>query len=110
MDLFRNSGTIPPEDYDRWGKACSTIGTLHHLQSLNIDMTLWNYRYYSMPDTIDDNHLLIVLSPLKSLRAGCFDVEVNAEIPDRVRKALEPFHFSITERHRPYMANVFRKG
>jgi hypothetical protein len=112
MDLFQNQNILPPEDYNHWEDACSTIATLQGLQSLVIDMTLWNYRYYSMTDTrtIDDNHLIMILSPLRNIRAKYFEVEINVDIPDRAKTALEPFPFKLTERHRPYNTTVFRQG
>jgi hypothetical protein len=112
INLFRNRNQgLPPEDYSLWENVCSIMETMHGLQSLFIDMTLWNYRHdYSIPDTIDDDHLITILGPLRNIKARFFEVEMNADVPDRVITALTPFTFKLTERHRPYNTAVFRQG
>jgi hypothetical protein len=110
MDLFRRQGILPPEDYTLWENACSAIGTLPGLQSLKIDMTLWNYRNFQTLNTIDDGHLILILSPLKAISAKRFEIEMNAELSDHGRETLEPFSFTIIQRHRPYNTLLFRQG
>jgi hypothetical protein len=110
MELFPRQKSLPPENYEAWEQACSTISSLHNLQILIIDMAVWNYHNYSTSNTIEDDHLISILSPLRGINAKHLKVEINAELSTSVRKILEPLGSSIIRRHRPYNSKVFRQG
>jgi hypothetical protein len=110
MELFPRHYMIPPESYDAWEKACATIGTLHNLQYIAVDLTVWNYYDHEDANTIAPEDFKAILGPLNALNAKRFEVEMNAEPPEAVRMSLEPLNFSIVQRHRPYNEELFRKG
>lgn len=110
MSLFGPGLGIPPENYDAWRNACSTISTLQNLQRIDFDMTVWNYHNHKSTNTVEDADLLCILEPLNDINARVFEVELNVEPPDSVRRAINPMSFNITVCHRPYDSKTFRKG
>jgi hypothetical protein len=109
VELSPNPYMIPPEGYDAWEKACSTIGTLHNLQYITVDLTVWNYYDHKGANTIAPEDFKAILGPLRAMNANEFEVEMNAEPPEAVRMSLEPLNFSIAQRHRPYNEKLFRR-
>ena len=108
--IFGSHHSVPPENYDAWERACSTVGTLTGLHLVTVDMTIWNYHDYKSANTIPPDDLISILDPLKRITARVFDVEINTALPEAVNVSLGPLPFNIKQRHRPYKADIFRQG
>jgi hypothetical protein len=107
--LFPDVKFLPPEKYDAWDQACSMIGTLHYLQNLTIDFTIWNYFDWQNTNTIGHQDVFHILEPLQKIKANTILLELNAKVPETVRAVLEPLNFSIQESHRPYNGELFTR-
>ncbi|KAH7079683.1 hypothetical protein FB567DRAFT_449800 [Paraphoma chrysanthemicola] len=93
---------IPPEDYDKWDKACYALSTIKSLRCLTIDMTIWNLHDWKTENTVDRDALSRILVPLGSIHAKKFEVELNVEVPDSLRAVLGQSEFTIKQSHRPF--------
>jgi hypothetical protein len=113
-DLWNNWHSLPPEDYVAWGEACTVIGTLHHLQYLQIDMTLWSYRclnlYHKQAHIVSEDELVSILGPLKHTKAKNLELEINMPLSETAKALLEPLNVTVLEVHRPYNAHLSRQG
>ncbi|KAF2023187.1 hypothetical protein EK21DRAFT_81445 [Setomelanomma holmii] len=110
MELSPALKYIPPENYNEWAQNCEVVGTLKGLRWLFIDMTIWNYHDYKTTNTPDDRALIFILSHLRAIPVKFMEVEMNVDISEAVKSALEPMDFTITKRHRPYNTRVFRQA
>ncbi|KAF1918940.1 hypothetical protein BDU57DRAFT_468448 [Ampelomyces quisqualis] len=108
--LFPGPRPLPPEIYHEWEEACFMICTLPCVQSLTIDLTIWNYHDWKTTNTIGLEDLMEILEPLQQIKAKSVDLELNAKVPDSVRAVFEPLNFNIREFHRPYNRELFRQG
>jgi hypothetical protein len=93
---------LPPESYEKWGLMCAALSDLDKLRVLVIDFTIWNFYNYETSNTPDNDALLAILQPLRSVNAVEIEVEMNMELPKEVKETLGPVRFSITQKQRPY--------
>jgi len=71
---------VPPEDYDTWSTACTTIGNLHNLQCITVDLMIWNLHDKDSANTINTilpEDFIAILEPLNQIRAKIFEVELK---------------------------------
>jgi hypothetical protein len=102
MSMSGESVELPPENYEHWGKACSAIGALDHLQVLTIDFTIWNFYDWQTVNSIEHEALVLILSPLQNIKAKVMEVETNVEVPELVKSSLGPLKFTLEQQKRPF--------
>lgn len=95
-------------NYGVWERACSTIGTLECLQSLCIDITIWNDDDWETKNTIIEDCFYYILEPLKMIKANAIELELNADVPQAARNVLKRYNCRVREFHRPYNEKVCR--
>lgn len=84
----------------RWRAACEVLATMEHLEDLEITIAVWS-RTPTRRGATDDNSVVVVLEPLKSVRATRFEVVLTERLTDGARKRLGSTPFVVTKRSRP---------
>lgn len=74
----------PPENFEYWEPACRSLAGLPRLQSLCIEIIVWDEIAYQHTKILDEKSILGILSPLLRVRARQFRVELNLKIPDEI--------------------------
>jgi hypothetical protein len=82
--LDPNVHVLTLESYEKWGRMCAAISDLDKLKVLLIDCTIWNFYNYETSNTPDNDALLAILQPLRSVNAMEFEVQMNMELPKDV--------------------------
>jgi hypothetical protein len=99
------------ETLPNWPSICEYLNELPSLQTLGFDILAKDHGV--KPDFFERTKtevLLSILTPLKAIRAGAIEVEVNVEVPDQVWKTLGPVDFKVTTKERQFNETVFRSN
>jgi hypothetical protein len=101
-------GNYPPERYLYWTDGCRSLASLTNLQSLRIDMIIWDVMYFDPGDGAAEHQALVeFLSALKSVEARIFQVMLNRDLPEPVMKALGYIPYQILRHSSPHDDTTF---
>jgi len=92
----------PPEILPEWQEACKTLGSLSSLRSLRLDITVM-YRCEAWINLV----LKPVLEALRNLKVKVFEVELNVEMTEDLKRSLGDVDFAITSKKRPYNEQLY---
>lgn len=59
------------------------------LQSLSIDITIWNDRDWETKNTILEDCFFYILEQLKIIKANNIELKLNKKVPESARRVLE---------------------
>lgn len=91
---------FPPDDGQKWAAACQVLGSLHALEDLHITIAIWS-RVPSLRLEIDEDSVIRLLEPLKTVRALRFSVTLSTSLTESMRERLGALPFQVLRRERP---------
>ncbi|KAF2728671.1 hypothetical protein EJ04DRAFT_90986 [Polyplosphaeria fusca] len=101
LDFLTSERDLPPENLERWRKACISIGKCS-LRSLVLELTVLDMlEHYDRPEFANDESLISILEPVKHLTAQTFVIEINMNLSKVVLEKLDPTKFTLLYKKRP---------
>jgi hypothetical protein len=105
------SCTQPPESYNNWKECCRVLSTLSKLDTLTIEMTIWNGNGRYDPTLENDNtnafSIIFIFESLMKVKARTFRVESNIPLSTYVKAVLPSRPFEVVVRARPFDFEAF---
>jgi hypothetical protein len=102
VNYYSSAPPWPPEVLPEWQEACKTLGSLSNLRSLQLDITVM-YRFEAWIDLV----LKPVLEALRNLKVKAFEIELNVEMTEDLKRSLGDVDFVITSKKRPYNEQLY---
>lgn len=102
------TGYNPPRTLPNWKQICDDLAQLPNLQDLRFDITADDPNVGYSFEKNETQILLSILQPLKDIRSGTIEIELNARVPEKIWRMLGPVNFMTTFRKRPFNEKVYR--
>lgn len=107
--IFTSPFWTTPDDLNKWSRACEILSSFRHLQRLHISLLRWHFYSAGQQapsedhEPLDDEAILFLLTPLKSVHAADFQVRLRSFVCEDVKKRLGSMPFDLLHPDAPVL-------